>query len=74
MRHILSSDLRRAKASVVSMMDSAVELKRICPDNISSLVFVMKTFIRLLEVKHDISHAEVVKLYSFNQGELDELS
>ena len=74
MKVILTSELRRAKSSVLSIMESACDAKKVSPDNISSLVYVMKIFVNLLEKKHDIDHADVVKLYAFNQGELDELS
>lgn len=73
MRDILTGELRRAKSSVIDMMHSACDLKVVCPENVSSLVYVMKIFITLLEKKHKIAHDSVVRLYAFNQGELDEL-
>lgn len=73
MKDILTGRLRRSKEVVFSMMNSAVDVKRLCPDNIVSIRQSMVTFLRLLQEKHEIDHAEIVRLYSFNQGELDEL-
>lgn len=74
MKHILTSELRRAKQSLVSMLDAACDIKYVYADNAVSIVQMFNIYMRLLYKRHGIDAKVVERLYSFNQGELDELS
>jgi hypothetical protein len=51
---------------VISMMNTACDVKRMEADNIVSICMVMSKFLKMLEKKHEIDHEDVVKLYSSN--------
>ena len=74
MKDILTSKLRRQRDFFISMVNACCEEKFLQTDNIISMCQSFEFFIGLLFERHVNLDRDLVRLYAFNQGDLDELS
>ena len=66
MKHLLTSDLRRAKDVLVRTVDAACDVKRAELDNLISLYQIFNCFANLFALKHDLDANAAVRYLKEN--------